>query len=339
MRGTRLIGPLVLAALAVSACGDDDSATAGSDDRGNGAATADEAASATEYPLSVETCGDEWTYEQPPERVVTTDTPMLDLMLLLRLDDRIAGYFANDVDNVDPAVIDQARELTHLGDSFPYPSLESVLAGDPDLVLSYGYNPEAGFTAERLQDQGVNNFTWAEGCSDFSGTSTLDLLYDDVRTLGRIFDVSDRAEGLIAEWEARVAAVKQAAPDEPVAVLNTGSGDPAVPFASGGTGVTNEIIEAAGGENVFADVDDAFFEPTWEDVVARDPELIIESSGFGQEGLDAVQAHLEGNPALATMAAVQNDGFMWMRYEEGVPGPQLFNGMERIAEAIAEVRS
>ena len=339
MRKTPLLPSLVAVAVLVAACGGDSSG----DDEANGGAAAGAGApagGATEYPLVVETCGQEWTYEAPPERVVTTDTPMLDLMLLLGLGDRVSGVFANDIGNVDPSVADEAAGLPLLGDAFPYPSLEAVLAGGPDLVLSYGYNPEAGFTPERLQDHGVGNFTVAEGCPDFSGESTVAGWFDDVRTLAAIFDASDRAEELIAGWERRIAAVEEAVPaGEPVTVLNTGSGDPAAPFASGGTGITDELITLAGGENVFADVDEPYFEPSWEEVVERDPGLIVESSGGEQEALDAIRDHLDRNPALGGIAAVEGDNFAWITYEEGVPGPQMFTGLEKVADAVAEARS
>jgi iron complex transport system substrate-binding protein len=341
VRKTLLLPSLLAAAVLVAACGDDDSSD--DDAGGDGApetATAAASGDDTEYPLTVETCGEEWTYDAPPERVVVTDTAMLDVTLLLGLGDRVSGVFANNIGNVDPEVVDEAAELELLGDAFPFPGLEAVLAGDPDLVLNYGYNPEAGFTAERLAEQGVNNFTVAEGCPDFSGEATVEGYFDEVRTLGAIFDVADRAEELIAGWEERIADVEEAAADgDPVLVLNTGSGDPTAPFASGGTGITDDMITIAGGENVFADVDSAYFEPSWEEVVDRDPEVIVESSGGRQEGLDAVRDHLEGNPALSVMAAVQDDNFTWLTYEEGVPGPQMITGIEKIADAVAEARA
>jgi len=287
------------------------------------------------FPLTVEVCGREWTFDAPPERIVTTDTPMLDLALMLGVDDRVVGYFGS-VDTLDPAVREQAEQLDRLGDNWPYPTLEAVLAGEPDLVLSYGYNAEAGFTPDRLEEEGIANFTVTEGCDDFDGTSTVASYYDDVRTLATILGVIDRAEALIAGWEERVDAVRAAAPaGAPIRVLNTGSGDPAVPFVSARRAVAHDLIEIAGGTDVFGDVDEAYLTPTWEEVVARDPQLIVESSGFGEQGLADVEAHLTSNPALSTMSAVVDDHFTWISYEQGVPGPQMFTGLETIAAAIA----
>jgi iron complex transport system substrate-binding protein len=211
-----------------------------------------------------------------------------------------------------------------------------VLDGEPDLVMSYGYNPEAGFTAERLEEQGINNFTWTESCDDYDGEDAIGAFFDDVRLIGDIFDVGDRAEDLIADWQERIDGIAENAPDEPVRVLNTGSGDPTAPFASGGLGVGHEIIELAGGENIFEDVDSTWFEPTWEEVVDRDPELIVEHSGLE---LDDVRDHLSGNPGLSVMTAVEEDNYAAMRYQESVAGPQLFEGLEIMAAAILDVRS
>lgn len=340
---------LVLAAGALASCAnetneDGEATTVETDvvDDSSGVET-DEAASgsgeAGAYPLTVEICGREWTYDERPSQVVTTDSGMLDLMLALGLQDEVTGWFGGRIENLDPAYADQAAQLDRLGDGFPYPTLESILASEPDLVLSYGYNDEAGFTPDRLIEEGINNFTVTEGCDNFTGASTLDTFYEDVRTLAAIFDVEDAGEELIESWEGRVEAATALVPEgDPVTVLNTGSGDPAAPFASARDALVEELIVNAGGENIFADTDGAYFSPSWEEVVARDPELIIESSGFGEEGLDAVRAHLEANPALATMTAVQEDNFVSLRYEEGVPGTQFFNGLEQVAEEIAEIR-
>ncbi|MFV0308747.1 MAG: ABC transporter substrate-binding protein [Desertimonas sp.] len=343
---------LVIAAIAaltvtsVVACGGDDSSSDASDTTAaateDAPATTDGATGTTgaadggssAYPMTVEICGLDWTFDAPPERIVTTDTPMLDLALMLGVEDRIAGYFGA-AEQLDPSVQDAAASLEHLGSNWPYPTLEAVLAGSPDLVLSYGYNAEAGFTPERLQEEGIGNFTVTEGCADAEGATTVESFYEDVRTLAQILDVSDEAETLIADWEARVAAVEEAAPTgEPIRVLNTGSGDPAAPFVSAGRAVANDLIRIAGGTDVFSDEDAAYLTPTWEEVVARDPELIIESSGGGEEALAAVRAYLEANPALAAMAAVEAGQYAGLSYEEGVPGPQMFNGLEKISAAI-----
>lgn len=334
---------LGVVALVLVACGDDEEATTTSEaaptsSTGAAATTATDSTvpgdDTTAYPLTLELCRRDWTYERAPERIVATDTPMLDLALMLGLGDRVVGYFG-DVDNLDPSVQEEASELQRLGDNFPYPTLEAVLAGEPDLVLSYGYNDEAGFTAERLQDEGIGNFTVTEGCDDFDGSSTIESWYEDVRTLASITGAGTPADDLIAGWEARVAAVAEAAPSgDPIRVLNTGSGDPAAPFVSASRSVAHDLIDTAGGADVFGDTDEAYLSPTWEEVVARDPQLIIESSGFGEQGLADVQAYLAANPALSTMAAVTDDNFGWMSYEEGVPGPQMFTGLEKISTAI-----
>lgn len=342
MRRTSPLALLVATSTLLAACGDDsDSDDAGATTGGND--TTDEAESAadtgeggTTYPLTVDMCGTEWTYEAAPQNVVTTEAGMLDLLLLLDLDDHVAGFFENDPDNLLDEVSDQAADLDHLGDAFPFPTLEAVLDGQPDLVMSYGFNPEAGFTAERLSEQGINNFTWTESCEGFDGENAVDTFFDDVRTVGEIFDVSDRAEALITDWEARIDTVAENAPDEPVRVLNTGSGDPTAPFASGGLGVGHEIIVLAGGENVFEDIDQTWFEPSWEEVVDRDPELIVEHSGLE---LDGLRDHLNGNSGLSGMAAVEDDHLVGLRYQESVAGPQLFEGLETMAAAVAEVRA
>ncbi len=328
----------------LAACGSDAKTSSASPSTATSVATTTAAASTstasngTQYPLTVQLCGQSWTYDRAPQRIVTTDTPMLDLALMLGVQDRVVGYFGT-ASHLDPSVQDKGQQLKRLGDNFPYPTLEAVLAGQPDLVLSYGYNPEAGFTPERLKQEKIGNFTVAEGCDNFAGTSTVDSFYDDVRTLAKILNASDRAEELITGWKARVTAVRAAVPaGRTVRVLNTGSGDPAEPFVSAKRAVAHDLIQIAGGTDVFGDTDEAYLSPTWEEVVSRDPQLIVESSGGGQKSLDAVKQYLATNPALSGMAAVVHGNFITMKYEQGVPGPQMFTGLELIVRAIADAK-
>ncbi|MGV7904489.1 ABC transporter substrate-binding protein, partial [Mycobacterium kansasii] len=56
------------------------------------------------------------------------------------------------------------------------------------------------------------------------------------------------------------------------------------PFTSGRTGTPQAIIESAGGENVFGDLDDSWTTASWEAAAQRDPQVIaIVDYGVGPE--------------------------------------------------------
>lgn len=286
--------------------------------------------------VTIDNCGVETVYEAIPQRVVATDTSALEVLMALGLQDHVIGYFGGTPDRLQPQHQARAALVERLGGSFPYPSLEAVLAPGPDLVFSYGFNESAGLTGQNLRDADVHSFSFTEACADFSGNVTLEVMFEDVRAVARIFDVEDRAAGLIAAWEQQIAEVAAAIPaGEPVRVFYFDSGEEA-PFTALAGSVMSDIISRAGGENILSGVSGTWGTVAWEAVVEGDPELIIlVDYGFG--GPDSNRAFLESNPALSGMSAVVNGQYLTLTFLQSVPGPQNLDGLIEVATAVRRV--
>ena len=234
-------------------------------------------ATATPEPAgaTISNCGVETAYDAVPQRVVATDTSALEVLMALGLQDHVIGYFGGTPDRLQPRHQARAALVERLGGSFPYPSLEAVLAPGPDLVFSYGFNESAGLTGQNLRDAEVHSFSFTEACPDFSADVTLEVMFEDVRAVSQIFDVEDRAEELIAAWEQQIAEVAAAVPaGERVRVFYFDSGEDA-PFTALAGSVMSDIISRAGGANILSDVSGTWGNVEWEAVVEGDPELII----------------------------------------------------------------
>ena len=288
--------------------------------------------------VTINNCGVETVYEVVPQRVVATDTSALEVLVALGLQDHVIGYFGGAPDRLQPRHQARAALVERLGGSFPYPSLEAVLAPGPDLVFSYGFNESAGLTGQGLRDAEVHSFSFTEACPDFTSNVTLDVMFEDVRALALIFDVEDRGEELIAMWEQQIAEVSAAIPaGEPVRVFYFDSGEEA-PFTALAGSVMSDIISRAGGINILSDVSGTWGTVEWEAVVDGDPELIIfVDYGFG--GPDANQAFLESNPSLSGMSAVVNGQHMTLTFLQSVPGPQNLDGLIEVATAVRRVNA
>ena len=146
------------------------------------------AATATPEPaaVTINNCGVETVYDTIPQRVVATDTSALEVLMALGLQEHVIGYFGGTPDRLQPQHQARAALVERLGGSFPYPSLEAVLAPGPDLVFSYGFNDSAGLTGQNLRDSGAHSFSFTEACSDFTGSVTLEVMFEDVRAVARI---------------------------------------------------------------------------------------------------------------------------------------------------------
>ena len=327
-----LLGALTLmVALFAVACSDDETPDAG---------TQSPTAAVTSKPanVTISNCGVATVYDAVPERVVATDTSALEVLMALELQDHVIGYFGGTPDRLQHQHQARAALVDRLGGSFPYPSLEAVLAPGPDLVFSYGFNESAGLTAHNLRDAEVHSFSFTEACPDFSGNVTLEVMFQDVRAVAQIFNVEDRAEELIATWERQIAEVTEAVPTgEQVRVFYFDSGEEA-PFTALSGSVMSDIISRAGGVNILSEVSGAWGTVEWEAVVDGDPELIIlVDYGFG--GPDANRAFLESNPSLSGMSAVENGQYMTVTFLQSVPGPQNLDGLIEVATALRGVNA
>ena len=302
--------------------------------------TATAAATVTPEPaaVTINNCGVETTYDTVPQRVVATDTSALEVLVALGLQERVIGYFGGTPDRLQPQHQARAALVERLGGSFPYPSLEAVLAPGPDMVFSYGFNESAGLTGQNLRDSGAHSFSFTEACPDFSGNVTLEVMFGDVRAVAQIFEVEDRGEELIASWEQQIADVTAAVPaGEPVRVFYFDSGEEA-PFTALSGSVMSDIISRAGGMNILSDVSGTWGTVEWEAVVEGDPELIIfVDYGFG--GPDSNRTFLESNPALSGMSAVVNGQYMALTFLQSVPGPQNLDGLIKVATAVRRVNA
>ncbi|MFY1668504.1 ABC transporter substrate-binding protein [Plantactinospora sp. WMMB334] len=235
------------------------------------------------FPVTVTNCGRTLTFESPPRRVVTGYQPVLETMLALGLADRIVGrvnFSENGPDGFLPGQKPLYERIPEISDSIAFPNREVLLAQDADFVISegwYNFNASRGeATIDELTGAGTPVFLTGGWCDDagqrrFQIADTL----RDVRDLGRIFGVPERAEEVVAEMEAILAEVRTAVagrPKVPVLVTDGGAGPVR---AYGGAGLTQQLVEAAGGVNVLADASDDLFDASVEQVAATRPAAMI----------------------------------------------------------------
>lgn len=315
---------LVLAfALAATGCGANVSQEGG---KGDGAT----ASSGSHYPVTVENCGERKTFEKAPERVVTNDVGITEIMFALGLEDHMAGYVMPD-DKGDLTTVpwkDGYRKTKWL--SKDRINKEMVLNARADLVFAgwnYGFNEGEGFTPAALRRVGVDSYLLSESCRNGRGgargvMAPLDALYTDLRNLGKVFDVADRAETLITSFRAQVAEAQAKAPkgaDRPRVFLYDSGEDK--PFTSGAFAGPHDIITKAGGDNVMKDLEDSWTTVGWETVVARDPEVVV-INDYGDVTAEQKRKFLKSYKPLANVSAVKNDRFVTLDYVDLVESPR-----------------
>jgi iron complex transport system substrate-binding protein len=283
--------------------------------------------------------GVESVIESPPKRVVALTPSVLELLLWLDLGDRVAALgmaprpgalpqgFAGKV-----AAIPSLSGKYTAGSGYQPVPREELLSVRPDLVIggfSSNFDAPGAMSQQELAADGVPSYlALSTACeSAVTGPQTdFGLVRRDLANLGRIFGVPDRAQRVVAQMEQKIAAVRLKDADRPTVFPFEYDEGTATPFAPGNRQVINAVIGKAGGRNLFHDQNKAYTKTGWEEVVARDPQVIL-IIVYGKDGaaandarFAAAEKYLLDSPALRGVRAVTDRRFARLTYEAASVG-------------------
>ena len=219
----------------------------------------------------VDDFGREVLIPHEPKRIVSIAPSITETLFALGLGDRVVGV--TRYCNYPPEVLEKVGkgEITVIG-GYTDPSLEKIVGLNPDLVI--GHNLLKPEFVKKIEDAGIPIIV-------VKTSETIQGVYDDIRLIGKACWADDAASKLveklrseIAFWEEQIEGVEKVDVAE-IAWVN--------PLWVAGNGTyIHDIIEHAGGRNVFADKN-WWASVSDEELVARDPEYIIVPYKHGQE--------------------------------------------------------
>lgn len=288
-------------------------------------------AAAPGFPITVDNCGVTTTYERPPTRAVALNQHAIEVLLALGLEGSMVGTSFLD-DEILPEYRDAYDRIPVLAEE--YPSYEALLAVEPDFV--YGgwdsaFDDKEGRARQRLSGVGINTYLNIEDCS--AEPATMATVDEEIRTIARIFGVEERARKQLddlhrdlAETAASVRGV------EPVRVAVYDSGEATV-FTSGGKGIGNQMIEAAGGVNLFDDVHKVWTDVSFEQFADRAPDVIL-IYDYGSESVEQKKAFLTAQPMLAHVPAIVHQRFAVLPLSSVVVGVRVARAVESLARQL-----
>ncbi|GIH23605.1 lipoprotein [Acrocarpospora phusangensis] len=283
------------------------------------------------FPVTIDNCGVTTTYQKSPQRAVSLNQHATEVLLALGLEKSMAGtgYLDDKILPEYQAAYDSVKVLAK-----EYPSYEALLVEEPDFVyggFSSTFDEKEGRSRDALAKAGVNTYLNIEECA--AGPVTMDLMDQEIRNLAKIFGVPDRAEPLITRLNATLDGVKEKlAGVPPVKLFVYDSGDKTA-FTAGGKGIGNEIIKLAGAENLFADVDDAWGDVSFEQVAERAPEWIV-IYDYGDQPVADKEKFLLANPALKDVPAIKEKRFAVLPLSSVVLGVRAPSAVESLAKQI-----
>ena len=286
---------------------------------------------------TVQSCNRTVTFDTPPERAISNDVNLTEMMLVLGLADRMVGYTGiSGWKTLDEEMRAGVEELPEL--SAKYPSKEVLVGADADFFFAgwnYGMKVGGEVTPETLAPFGIKVYELTESCTHImdKGRASIKDMYVDLYNLGTIFGVQERATDLIDGYKADLASFTGSLrTDDPLRVFVYDSGEDA-PFTAGLYAMPTALIEAAGGMNVMETFEKSWGTVTWEEVVERNPEVIV-IVNYGEVTAEQKRDFMMSNPAFAELDAVKNDRFVTLEYVEATPGPRNIRAIKTLANAF-----
>lgn len=254
---------------------------------------------ASESAVSVENCGATVTFEQPPERLVLLKSASVTYLAELGVLDRVvarAGAYPQDYyDDSTWAALEQIPMLTDQLDTSGHLQIsrEEVLAQRPDLVLGEVDNLDRS----TLQSSGVPLLEEPALCPGGVRDPSFDDITEQLTMYGQVFGEPEAAEQAADALRDRLSEISSRVPAErtkTAAVLypTVGGG---VTYAYGARSMAAPQLEAAGLQNVFGEVDERVFEVTREELIGRNPDVLV-------------LLHSEGDPAAVEQAVASLSG-------------------------------
>jgi iron complex transport system substrate-binding protein len=299
-------------------------------------------AGASGFPVTVDNCGQPLTFAQAPQRVVIQDINMSQMAFALQLQPAmvgvtgISGWYKNI-----PEFTQQRGTIPELAPK--YPTIENLLAVNPDLFFAgWNYGLRGDVTPQALAKFNIKTLILSESCIHVDShrpRASLDLLYDDMIRLGKVFGKQEAAETLVSGWKQQVTEIqRKIATQKPIKVFLYDSGEDK-PYTSGAYAMPTAIIEAAGAKNVMDSLNTSWATTNWESVAAAEPEFIIlvdyqtETTG----DIDQRQLFLEQHPLMKHTRAVLHHRYLKLKYQELTPGPVNIDAIHKLAHALYPV--
>ena len=305
-------------------------------------ATAPGAAAPSSAPgtVTVTNCGVEQTFPSPAQRLFVNDGNLVALTLAVGAGEQVAAVSSlqDDADVLTRAYGDVVGGLRQVAPE--YPALETVVAARPDVVVAgwnYGFSESTDVTPQTLAARGIGAYVLSESCRQADGArGTMDpwqAVRTDLTNLGAITGHPGTAAAVVADTDARLAALAAAPPPErePV-VFVFDSGTDAI-FSSGGFGGPQAIIDAAGGRNALADLADTWTEVSWERLATARPDLVVFVDYPGQT-LAQKQQVLAEHPASRNLPAVREQRYLHLPYALWTSGPLNVDAAEHLRQGL-----
>lgn len=295
----------------------------------------------TVYPFAIDIYGPEGekytqTISAEPTRVVTNNPSSTDLLLELGLGDKIVGIMKPD--NAPQEKWKSAYEkLPVLGDKMTM-SKEVIVGAQPDLIFGRAmtFTDKSMGAISDLNEMDINVYT--QYASNFVIEQSIDNVILDVRNIGKIFNVSEKADEYADSLQKRLDAIREnmsSVPEgEAVKVLYM------VTYVDGtfntfgaNSKFQEEMLKTINAVNV---LDKGTSSLTSENLIALNPDVIVYVNSDRNAKTDALAVEsLLNDETIQSVSAIENKKIIEIGYDELMDyGVRIYDTLEKLYEFI-----
>ncbi len=253
-----------------------------------------------------------------PQRIISLIPSVTEMLFAIGAGPRVVGV--GNFDRYPPEV----STRTKVGGLID-PDIERIISLKPDLVVVYGTQTDLRTQMDRAH---IPIYLYQHsGLADITAT---------IRAIGKRVGSEAAGEMLARRIDDEIATVRKrvAGRPRPRTLLVFGRDAETLRgiYASGGIGFLHDMLDVAGGTNVFADVKRQSIQATTEVVLARVPDVILE---IGIDTASSKERNVRAWDALASLPAVRTHRIYQVRGDEMMnPGPRVAQAIRRMAQTL-----
>jgi iron complex transport system substrate-binding protein len=255
-----------------------------------------------------------------PHRIISIVPAVTEMLFAIGAGTQVVGV--STYDDFPP----ETKSLPRVG-ALLDPDTERILSLRPDLVIVYGSQTELEGQFARA---GIRVFAYRHSGVD----NVLQTIRDIGRLTGHVADGDRVARDLRAQLDSTRARLRGRPRPRTMLVIGRDAAALRGIYVSGGVGFLHELLDIAGGDDVFGDIKREAVQPSNETMLVRAPDVIIELHPGDPPPAETLQKERAVWKLLASVPAVRN-GRVHLLYGGYLvaAGPRL----ARAADALARV--
>lgn len=264
-----------------------------------------------------------------PERAVSASQFTTEILLSIGAEKQLIGVAYMD-NNILPELKEKFEKIPLLSNK--YPSKEIFYSVNPDFLTGWHSvaDPSNLGSLKELENNGVDVYFMKSLKSN-----NLQDVFDDILEYGKIFELEENAKDLVNKMQNELNRITNLLPKEKVTVFPYDSGTN-LPMVVGGSGIGNTLIELAGGNNIFKDLNNPFGQGTWEKVLIEDPDIIL-IIDYGDNSYEKKRKYLKEDSPIKNSTAVKNNKFAIIGLEDISAGVRNIEAIKKMAKSFHNI--